>query len=375
LAPRLIWYDLGVFAMNIFWKKQPLVAMYTPVTQNRKVCRRKGSLRSGLVLACAILLSGPVTGQSDETTRALQRLTDERQILTAELDQFQKTLDLLQPDGSPPEQSANPVVRTLVAEAVTLKERLIAITEQEVTLLQEQIIAAKITAEPPTDSVAIVADSPESEHAIESKPLRSYRINDSLEHEAENVKRLHGLLQNYYTELQESARILPTAEELALRKLAQRDAETLDKIPFSVDKVRLNGSEGSTALASITQRLTDSRVPESRRDIAPICHIKTRLFDTLVGSENRSLRPVGKNHYIARVRLQPGDTTVTILSDQWELRLPQHGYARDYLITLYSPVDASPELHVFAVDDLLTAERPHIPAWLPTELGLKTKAG
>jgi hypothetical protein len=361
--------------MNNFWKKQPLIAMYTPVDQNRKICNRKGSLCSGLVLACAILLSGPVTGQSDETTRTLQRLTDERQILTAELDQFQTTLDLLQPDGSPPEQSANPVVRTLVAEAVTLKERLIAITEQEVTLLQEQIIAAKITEEPPTDSVAMVADSPESEHAIESKPLRSYRINYSLEHEAENVKRLHGLLQSYYTELQESARILPTAEELALRELAQRDVETLNKIPFSVDKVRLSGSEGSTALASITQRLTDSRVPESRRGIAPICHIKTRLFDTLVGSENRSLRPVGKNHYIARVRLQPGDTTVSILSDQWELRLPQHGYARDYLITLYRPVDASPELHVFAIDDLLTAEGPHIPAWLPTELGLKTKAG
>ena len=177
--------------MNNFWKKQPLIAMYTPVDQNRKISIRKCSLRSSLVLACAILLSGPVIGQSDETTRTLQRLADERQILTAELDQFQTTLELLQPDGSPPEESANPAVRTLVTETVTLKERLIAITEQEVTLLQEHIIAAKTREQPPTDSVAMVVDSPESEHAIESKPLRSYRINDSLEHEAENVKRLH----------------------------------------------------------------------------------------------------------------------------------------------------------------------------------------
>ena len=48
--------------------------------------------------------------------------------------------------------------------------------------------------------------------------------------------------------------------------------------------------EGSTALASITERLTDPSIPESRRDIAPICTIKTLLFDTLVVSEIRSLR-------------------------------------------------------------------------------------
>ncbi len=189
------------------------------------------------------------------------------------------------------------------------------------------------------------------------------------------MARLHGLLESYYRELQESALILPTDEEIARRELAQRDAETLDNIPFSVDKVRLNGTEGSTALAEISKRLMDPRIPESRRDIAPIYIIKTRLFDTLVGSENRSLKPVGKNHYIARVRLQPGDTTISILSNQWEVHLPQQADARDYLITLYRPVDGTPELHVFAVDDLLAADKPHIPAWLPDELDIKTKRG
>ncbi|MBK6510800.1 MAG: hypothetical protein IPG06_16015 [Haliea sp.] len=204
---------------------------------------------------------------------------------------------------------------------------------------------------------------------------RTAGADSPLEQEAETVERLHNLLESYYTELQESARILPTPEEIALRELARRDAETLNAIPFSVDKVRLSGSEGSTALAQISQRLVDPRIPESRRDMAPICSIKTHLLDTLVGVENRSLKPVGKNHYIVRVRLQPGETTISILSDHWKVELPQHANAQDFLITLYRPVTGTPELHVFAVDELLAADNLHIPAWLPEELDIKTNAG
>ncbi len=195
------------------------------------------------------------------------------------------------------------------------------------------------------------------------------------EAEAENVARLQDLLKRYYLQLQESALTQPTAEEVSRRELAQRDAETLEKIPFSAAKVRLTGAEGSTALAEITQRLMDPGIPESRRDIAPICLIKTRLFDTLVTSESRSLRPIGKSHYITRVRLQPGDTTISVLSNEWEVRLPEQANAGDYLITLYRPVDGTPELHVFAVEDLLATDQPHIPAWLPDDLEIKTKEG
>lgn len=338
-------------------------------------------LISHVILACALLFTGQAHAQSEEATRTLQRLTDERLMLTAELDQFRQTLAVLHTDGTPPEQSANPAVRTLAVKTVELKQRLVAVTEQEVTLLQQQIVAAKVKAKAESQPAAIdqaaslVSREPKPENAIESKPLRTYNVDYTLAREAENVERLHGLLESYYAELQESARILPTPEEMEERQLAQRDAETLEMIPFSVDKVRLSGSEGSTALAAITQRLMDPRVPESRRDIAPIAIIKTRLFDTLVGSENRSLRPVGKNHYIARVKLQPGDTTISILSNEWALQLPQHASARDFLITLYRPVEGEPELHVFAVDDLLAADNPHIPAWLPDELDLKIKAG
>jgi hypothetical protein len=315
--------------------------------------------------------------QSEEKTAALQALNREREMLTAELEQYQKTLTILQTDGTPAEQSPNPAVRKLAQEVVAIKERLVALTEREVTLLQEQIIAAKSRARERdlTEELASAEPPPSPDEAMESKPLRTHTVDYTLNQEAENVERLHGLLEAYHAELQDAARVLPSPEELEARQLAQRDAETLAMIPFSVDKVRLNGAEGSTALAHITERLMDPRIPESRRDIAPIVVIRTRLFDTLVGSESRSLRPVGKNNYIARVRLQPGDTSLSIMSDRWEMRLPQHASASDFLITLHRPANGPPELHVFAVDDLLAAEKPHIPAWLPDDLDLKTDAG
>ena len=184
-----------------------------------------------------------------------------------------------------------------------------------------------------------------------------------------------GLLLTRARELQEAARTLPSEEELAARAAAQLDAERLSRIPFSIDKVRLNGAEASTALSQITQRLSDPNIPESRRDIAPICGIRTQLFGTLIASERRSLKPVGKNHYIARVRLQPGDTTLRIRGNSWEVQLPKDVNAGDYLITLYAPPGTPPELHLFAVDDLLAEQDPHIPAWLPAEINLSPRAG
>ena len=334
--------------------------MHNKTLSNRAVPDRRHTVKTPLsnplgrlLLVYSLLLSGQVCAQSTGSTTTLQQLTNERVMLTAELDQFQKALQVLHTDSTPPEQSPNAAVRTLAIGAVTLKQQLVAVTEQEVTL-QQQINAVGTKARGGQDTTT---------------------VDSTLEQEAETAERLHNLLESHYTELQESARILPTPEEIALRELARRDAETLNAMPFSVDKVRLSGSEGSTALAQISQRLVDPRIPESRRDMAPICSIKTHLLDTLVGVENRSLKPVGKNHYIVRVRLQPGETTISILSDHWKVELPQHANAQDFLITLYRPVTGTPELHVFAVDELLAADNLHIPAWLPEELDIKTNAG
>ncbi len=334
-------------------------------------------------LVCALLALQQASARASDISRTLQQLTDQRLMLTEELEQFQETLRLVHPDGTPPEQSPNSAVRTLAIGAVDIKRRLVEVTEQEIALLQQQILATKnklqtaqalAPAEDTGGGAAASLSAPDGETPA-SRDISAYDPADMLEKEAQNVDRLHNLLENYYLELQESAQILPTAEELALRELAQRDAETLSKIPFSVDKVRLSGSEASTALAHISERLVDPRIPESRRSIAPICNIKTRLLNTLISVENRSLKPVGKNHFIGKVSLQPGATTISILSDQWTVQLPEHAGVQDFIITLYRPVDGTPELHVFAVDDLLAESKAHIPAWLPDELDIKTQAG
>ena len=324
-----------------------------------------------LVLVIVALLFSPLgAGQSAEVERRLDVLTQERKSLTQELEQYKKTLLILTIDEANPEQSSNPAIRNLAQEMVSLKSEIIAVTEQEVTLLQEQIAAARAASSSKVDDVG-----PQSNGEFESRPLRSHTRDYSVAREAENVARLLILLSNHYAELQESLRTLPSIAELALRDAAKRDADTLARIPFSADKVRLNGPEGSASLAHMTRRLTDNNIPESRRDIAVICSIKTRLYGSLIASENRSLKPVGKNHYIAKIRLQPGDSTLRIGRERWEIRLPQNINASEYLVTLYAPPSEKPELHIFSVNDLLAVDKPHIPAWIPSNIELKPSTG
>lgn len=328
--------------------------------------------KAGVSLCAALVfcLLLPLTASANDIT--LDALTREREVLSDELQQYEKTLAILHTEDTPPETSKNPAVRTLAAEMVNIRQRLISITEQEVTLLQEQIVDAR--SEPASVVDNTVSDDAQPA-AVEAKPQRPKAREYSVEQEAKDVARLRGLLTAYYTEQQESAQVLPTQEEVAQREAAQLDAQRLAMIPFSADKVRLNGSEGSTALSQITRRLSDPNLPESRRDVSPICTLKTRLFGKLVGSETRSLIPVGKHHYVARIRLQPGDTTLRIMDHRWELKLPEDISATEYLFTLYAPPSTQPELHVFAVDDLLAEEQAHIPAWLPDAVGLKPRAG
>jgi hypothetical protein len=99
-------------------------------------------------VACALLLAVSLAhAQPQDNELELQSLSNERATLTAELDQYKNTVRLLQTDGSPPEQSSNPAVRKLALEMVGIKERLIAVTERELTLLQEQITSARQLAE------------------------------------------------------------------------------------------------------------------------------------------------------------------------------------------------------------------------------------
>ena len=328
------------------------------------------AVRRAVVFACAMLMIAQLA-QAIDPELELQALANERSMLTEELEQYKSTVKVLQPDGAPPEQSSNPAVRKLALEVVRIKERLITVTERELTLLQEQITAARLLAMvAPQDTTG---DEPA--RGIESKPLRVTARDYTLVSEREHVERLHALLASYYAELQAAARTLPSEVEIAARTAASLDADKLARIPFNADKVRLNGAEGSTALSQITRRLTDPNVPETRRDIAPICGIRTQLFGSLIASERRSLKPVGKNNFVARLRLQPGETTLRVKDNSWEIQIPQHLDATDFLITLYVPPEGAPQLHLFAVDDLLAEDQAHIPAWLPEDFKLTARAG
>ncbi|MFK7976860.1 MAG: hypothetical protein AB8C02_12035 [Halioglobus sp.] len=322
-------------------------------------------------------LSLPIEAEESGVT-TLDVLTEQRQTLTLELEQYEETLALLNPGGELPATSKNPAVRKLAHQAMLTKERLLAIAAQEVTLLQQQIHGRSTagtdvanTVGIDDDEVLIASERYAATASVEGKPLRTLGPDYTSDKDAENVERLHVLLEDYFAQVQASANVLPTDDEVLARERAKRDADALAKIPYSADKVHLSGQEGSTALAHITRRLMNPAIPESRRDTSPICAIKTYLFDTLVASENRSLQPVGKNHYVARLRLQPGETTLNIQKERWEVSIPQQTTAKDYLITFYKPPGRDAQMHLLAIEDLLALDSPHIPAWLPKELDIQ----
>ena len=287
-------------------------------------------------LFCILLLILlPAFAKSADSELELQALTQERAMLTLELNQYKKTVELLHTDTTPAQRSPNAAVRQLALEIVKIKERLIVVTERELSLLQEQISIARQLTLTEQDTAA-------ASEGMESKPLREPNHTHSLASEQEHVERLHTLLASYYAELKEAAHTLPSESELAKRAAAHLDAQKLSHIPFSADKIHLNGAEASTALSEITGRLSDPGIPESRRDTAPICGIRTELFGSLIASERRSLKPVGKNHYVARIRLQPGDTTLRIKDDRWEIQLPQNASASETAVRATATTAALP---------------------------------
>ncbi len=335
----------------------------------------------------------------------LEQLTAKRWALTEELEKFESSLALLHNGSKNPRASDNPAVQKLVQQMDSVTRQLILVTEQEVALLQRQIVTASGPSPRVVSSTTAPAEEPSSpaslDDAVVSNPPPKSTIarntekvpagdhgRSAAEHvpEAEpyysvppetvGVIRLRKLLEGYYSEIEDQPTPIPdTPAKIALREREQQKAQEIATTPFSATKVQLTGAEATMALAQITQRLNDPNVPDTQRDIAPICTIKTRLFNTLVGSGSRSLQPVGKSHYIAKVKLQPGETTLSVLPDEWRVQLPVGGGAVDHLITLYRPPGQAAELHVFAITDLLAQDDLELPNWLPEDIDLQTEAG
>ena len=310
-----------------------------------------------LMLVAMLCLSPAGIASETEPSPELQALTTERELITSELTQLRKTIALLQGSARPGTGKSSETVKRLNAEILILKLKLIELSKQEIALLEAEITSA---------------DDPvlEPEPVIESKPLRTQTPDYSDEAEAAQVTQLRKLLKDYYVEEELAREIGPSAEEVVAREAASRDAAQLDKIPFNVSKVRLSGAEASIALAQVTRRLANPDIPETRRYPVPVYSVKTHLFGNLIASEQRSMTPVGKYHYISRIELQPGDTTVHMLGYRWQVNLPDDIHTQAYLITLYKPPGTKPEFHIFSIEELLAEEHAHIPAWLPEQAGI-----
>lgn len=333
-------------------------------------------------LLCLLILSAQmIAAHADTNPTPLETLTQQRQALLDELSQYEKTLELLHRDTTRPEQSKDPAVVKLVKEATRVKKQLVEIAAQEVTLLQQRMQAANEARLADGDTIAgredeeMIAQLAARTDVLESKPRRSMNPQSSLDQDAQDVERLHLLLEDYFTQLQKTANAMHHAETAEERELTQAALARLQNVPFSADKVHLNGAEGSTALIHMTKRLMNPAINDSRRDDALICSIKTYLFDTLVSSEKRSLRAVGKHNFIARLTIQPGDSTLSIGGERWEVSLPEQTTATDYVLTFHRPPGRDAELHIFAVDELLAVENPHLPTWLPEEMELQPISG
>jgi hypothetical protein len=133
-----------------------------------------------ILLACVLLFAGHAAASDKTAVWELQSLAQERETLTRELEQYEKTISMLHPEGVPAEESSNPAVKTLVQETVAIRKRLIEVTEREVTLLQEHIIARRTgaaTSQGQPDNPDIPIGSQE---AMESKPLEIHSTTYSL---------------------------------------------------------------------------------------------------------------------------------------------------------------------------------------------------
>ena len=225
----------------------------------------------------------------------LQQLADEKRLLTSELEQFHKD-----PRPAAVQQHTHGVKTATPPCAPSLQkppcpERAPDYAHREGSFAAATTVIGLSRASPPRGTRSRQSRRNALE-AMESKPLHMQK--DALSMRRRKLTALAACTGCWTTTTANSKKrptFAPTAtESRGPRETAQREADALQRIPYSASKVRLTGAEASASLAEISQRLMDNRIPESRRDIAPIFAIRTHLFDTLIVSENRSLKPVGK---------------------------------------------------------------------------------
>lgn len=272
-----------------------------------------------------ILLSSPAWSQSsgDRLAEDLNNLRVQQHQLEEHIEQYQMSIELLRKNISRGDGSS-PALETLKAQLTDSQTSLVELFEKEAALEQQLISDGK--AGPDRNS------------------------------DAADVARLKALLNNYYT-----------AEALAAGS-AGADATggnlTAAHGYYPLDKVHLSGREGISAIQYMDRRLTEDYLTSPRRQADIIFHIEVQRDGELVSSSSHSLRSLGRSFYVTKVSLQGGTAKVSIRRDQWVARLSADTDSF-YLVTLYLPLEAAPELHIIPVDELKETGWRELPPWLP----------
>lgn len=304
----------------------------------RKLCYDQEMLlrtlhRTLLLFVLAAGLHTPVLAQSggNQLAGELNALRQQQRQVERNIGQFETSIKLLRAN-QPDDGTESQALITLEEQLSSSRKMLIDLTEQETRLLTRLMP----TASKPAASTPLEYDDPE----------------------AEEVARLKSLLTDYYAA---EAR----AEAAALSGQEANDlATTQEATAYRIEKVRLSGNEGISAIQQISARLADDSLPTQRREIDIIFHIEVRREGKLVSSSSHSLKTLGKSQYVSKVSLRGGDAKITVRKDSWSAELDAED-AADYLVTLNLPRGAEPELHVIPVSDLKATQWSELPPWLP----------
>jgi hypothetical protein len=280
------------------------------------------------ILTATLLLmlgSSPAFSQASGNRLAaeLMNLRQQQQQLEEDIEQYQKSIELLRSNRSR-EDGPSPALEALKAQLILGQTTLIELFEKEATLQQQ--LNTQRTTDPGYDT------------------------------EAEEVARLKTLLNNYYAD--EALTAALAASDDASRILDRSDEG------YAFDKVRLSGLEGVAAIQYMDNRLTEDHLSSPRRQLDIIFHIEVRRDGDLVSSSSHSLKSLGRSYYIGKVSLRGGIARVSVRKDEWAARLllEQPSF---YLVTLYLPREAAPELHLIPVEEMKATGWRELPAWLP----------
>lgn len=269
---------------------------------------------------------------------------------------------------------------TVTVNAATSVEELAQLVREQETLLQERAEMEsqlrKLRADAGSPGAMLTLEEQIDANRLKALELkgRELRLREQLQgepqpkpqpestkldREAVEVQRLKVLLTRYYAEEEK-------AEAMGAVVVTPDTADRPEKASeYDPQQVLLNGSESISAINDMTVRLeTETLVGYQRREVDMIYHIEVRRDGALVSSQSYQLKALGRAQYVGTVELEAGTVEVTVKTKKWSLEVTDED-GLNFLVTLSTPFDGPPELHLIPVQALLDTGWQELPAWLP----------